>query len=356
MAEAVYCTRESVMASPDIKASAYAGTRIDAAIASGADAVDSLCHLGARSAGIPGFAPWTGTLAFDWPNDQDAPNGVLWLNQHRLISLASMTSGGVSIPIGYPDGALLEPSASGPPYSRVSLDRAGSGYFTAGSGIGQRSLSLTGVWSGAPDRERSSGTVSGGINASVTSVSSGADAGVGSIIRVDSERMIVTGKNWADSAQTGSLAASNSAQSLAVSSGAAFRAGEELLLDAERVLIRDIAGNTLIVQRAWSGSTLAAHTTAAIYWARTLVVERGQLGTTASSHSDGATVYVYQPPSLIATLNRAYAIDTFFQEGSGYARTIGSQESEREFNARGIRQLEERVYGAYGRRPRMRAV
>lgn len=352
MSDAWYCTRESVMASPDIKASAYAGTRLDAAISFGATLIDKLCHLGARDRDIPGFAPWVGTLSFDWPNDQDARAGEFYLNQHTLISLSSMTSGGSSIATA---NVFLEPTASGPPYRSLRLDRSTSSFFDVGSGVGQRSLAITGVW-GHSNRERSSGTVSGALNGSVSLMSSAADVGVGSIVRVDSERMIVTGRNWAASGQTGTLAASSAAQTIAVSDGTAYRAGEEILLDAERMLIRDIAANNLFVTRAWAGSTLAAHASVPIYYAHTLVVERGALGTTASVHSDGATVYVWQPPSLIATLNRAYALDTFFQEGSGYARTIGAQESEREFTARGIRRLEEQVYGAYGRRVRTRAV
>lgn len=352
MSDAVYCTRESVMASPDIKANAYAADRIDAAISSGADMIDSMCRLGARSNGIPGFAPWYGTLSFDWPNDQDARAGEFYLDQHTLISLTSLTSGGTSVPIG---SVFLEPAAGGPPYRSIRLDRSGSSSFSSGTGVGQRSLVPTGLW-GHSNVERSSSTVSGALTSSATSMSSAANVGVGSIIRVDSERMIVTGRSWVSSAQTGTLAASNSAQTLAVSDGTAFRAGEELLIDAERLLIRDIAANNLVVQRAWGGSALAAHTTATIYYAHTLAVERGALGTTAASHSDGATVYIWQPPSLVSTLNRAYALDTFFQEGSGYARTIGAQESEREFNSRGIRQLEDRVCNAYARRVRMRAV
>jgi len=340
------------MASPDIKAAAYAADRIDAAIAAGADAVDRLVHLGARARGIPGFAPWQGTLEFDWPNAQDALAGQFYLDQHTLISLDSFVSGGVTIPAV---NVFLEPAASGPPYRSVRLNRATNSYFSIASGVGQRSLALTGLW-GWNNRERVSSTVSGALNASVELVSSAAAVGVGSIIRVDSERMIITGKNWVSSAQTASIAANNAAQMITVADASAFRPGEEIMIDAERMLVRDITSNTLIVQRAWNGSVLAAHTTALIYFAHQLVVERGVLGTTAAAHAGGATVNVWEPPPFIATLNRAYAIDTFFQEGSGYARTIGSQESEREFNARGLRALEERVYGAYGRRPRTRAV
>lgn len=352
MSDAWYTTVEEVTASPDIKASAYAHERIGRHISAGAAMVDKLCHLGARDREIPGFAPWYGTLTFDWPNDQNARAGEFYLDQHTLISLASMTSGGTSIAAG---SVFLEPSASGPPYTSIRLDRSGSTSFSSGSGVGQRSLSLTGLW-GLNNSERSSGTVGANMSSSVATMSSDAAVGVGSIVRVGTERMIVTAKSWVSSAQTGTLAANNSAQSLAVSDGTAFRAGEELLMGAERILIRDIAANTLIVQRAWGGSTLAAHTGATIYFAHTLTVERGALGTTAASHSDGDAVYVWQAPSMISTLNRAYALDLFFQESAGYARTIGSQESEREFGRRGIRALEEQVYGAYGRRVRMRAV
>lgn len=352
MSDAWYTTVEDAMSSPDIKASAYAATRMAMHVSTGAAMVDKLCNMGARDRDIPGFAPWQGTLYFDWPNSQDADAGELYLNNHTLISLTSAVSGGTALALA---DVLLEPVADGPPYRRIRLDRAASSQFSSGTGTGQRSLALTGLW-GHSNSERSSSTLGAALTSSAVSVSTAADVGVGSIVRVDSERMIVTARNWVTSAQTGTLTASNTAQSLAVSDGTVFRAGEELLMGTERMLIRDVVSNTLIVQRAWNGSTLAAHSGATIYYAHTLTVERGALGTTAAAHDSGATVYVWKPPSLLATLNRAYALDLFFQESAAYARTIGANESEREFNARGIKRLEQQVYDAYARRIRMRAV
>lgn len=344
-----YASRESVMAAPDIRASAYASAGVDSALVSAARQVDSLCHRGAYDRGIPGFLPWTGALSFDWPNDQGARSGRLWLDQFSLYSLTSMTSGGVTVS---PASVLLEPSASGPPYSRIDLSRSTSAAFSTGPGAGQRSLALTGVWCPClPQESAPSGfTVSGSPSSSATTLTANGPAFVGDILKVDSERMLVQEKTWVTSAQTGSLAASMAAETLAVSDGTVFRAGEDLLIDAERLLVRDVAGNNLIVRRAVGGSTLAAHTTATVYWPRLLTVKRGALGTTAAAHTTGTQIYRNVVPSLVAELAVAYALDTYFQQGAGYARTIGSGESERQMRSTAIKDLEERVYWAYGRR------
>ncbi len=337
------------MAAPDIRATAYASPDIDAAISSASRKVDNLCHRGAWDKGIPAFLPWTGTLSFDWPNDQDARSGRLWLDSHSLYSLTSMTSGGVTIP---PAQVFLEPSGLGPPYSRIDLDRSTSASFSAGLGAGQRSLAITGVWCPyTPTEITPAGlTLNGSPNASTTTWTVNAAVQVGDILRVDSERVMVQDKTWAPSGQSASLASGSNVQLLTVSDGSVFRAGEELLIDAERLLVRDIAGNNLIVQRAWGGSTLAGHTAATIYWPRLLTVKRGVLGTTAASHTTGTQIGRHMVPYLIRSLTIAYALDEYFQQGSGYARTIGSQESERQYNGRPIKELSEDVYFTYGRR------
>lgn len=344
-----YTTRESVMAAPDIRASAYAGPDIDNAIISATKQVDSLCHRGAYDRGIPGFLPWTGTLQFDWPNDQDARSGRLWLEQFALYSLTSATSGGVAVT---PSSVFLEPVASGPPYNRIDLDRSTSASFRVGSGAGQRSISLTGVWCPyLPVESSPSGfTVNGNPNASVTALTVNGPASVGDVLRIDSERLLVQDKSWTSSAQTGTIATGSNVETLAVSDGSVFRAGEELILDAERMLVRDVTGNTLIVKRAWSGSTIGAHTGATIYWPRLLTVKRGVLGTTAAAHTNATQIARLVLPGLIRELTIAYALDTYFQQGAGYARTVGTGEGERNASGRGIKDLEERVYWAYGRR------
>ncbi len=348
---AVYATRGRVMRAADIKAAAYLASEIDAANESAAIAIDRLCH---RGDGIrPGFAPWTGTITYDWPVLNNDGAYRFYLNQNSLISASAVVSGGTTITAD----TILRPEY-GPPYSMLDVDQGTSSLLTHGSGAGQESLAVTGVWAGCPIEERSHGTwlLSGSPDADDTSLVLNAPVDVGSIIRIDSERMIVTDRAWASSAQTGSLASSFSAQTLAVSDGTAFLAGEELLIEAERVLIRDIAGNNLIVQRAVAGTALAAHAAATIYWSRTFTVQRGDLGTTAAAHTTGAPIYIYRPPALIEQLQVAYALDQRAQESSAYARTIGTGDAERQATGGGIKALEERVYFAFGRKLRHRGV
>jgi hypothetical protein len=335
------------MAAPDIRASAYVEQQIDEHVVSGAIAVDKLLQ---RS-----FYPWTGTRTFDYAPDQyDAGTYRLWLNQFDLVSLTAATAGGVNIL----PSVKLRPVA-GPPYTHVDLDQSGSATYGYTTGSGQDFATFTGLWMSCPLVERTVGSLNGAITGSATTIRytpTKRPIGVGNTLRIGSERMLVNEKRWVDSTQTGSLAAQPNAQALTVANGSAFVPGEELLIEAERLQVVAVTGNVLTVRRAIGGSALAAHNTAAIYWPRDLDVTRGALGTTAATASNGDTVYVHTPPSLISQLNRAYALDSFFQEGSGYARTVGSGESERNASGAGLKALETRAKDAYGRKIRIRAV
>lgn len=340
-----YATVERVMQAADIKASAYASDAIGDALESASDAVDDLVNLG--DATRPAFAPWTGTITFDWPAANNSNGYRFWLNQFRLHSLSAMVSGGDAV-----TSQALPWPASGPPYSAVELNTAGSDSLDFTSGTGQRSLAITGTWGtlGA-DRTRSGWVLDASINASVTSATLFAPVGIGSIVLIGSERMFVTARSWVDSGQDASaLTSAVNAQSITVADASEFLAGEEIMIDAERMLVRDISGNTLVVQRAASGSTLAAHANGAgIYWPRSCTVERGALGTTAAAHTAGDAISIYRPPALVEQLTIAYAIDRRAQESAGYARTIGQGEGERQVSARGILDLEKRLTAAYGR-------
>lgn len=342
---AQYTTVEKVMKAADIKASAYLTSEIGEAISSSSLAVDRLVNLGDEYRAA--FAPWTGTIVFDWPSANNGNAYRFWLNQFRLNSFSSIVSGGdslTSIGLGWP--------SYGPPYSAIDIDHAGGDSFDFTSGIGQRSLSITGVWGTlGEDRSRSWWTLGGSVSDSASTWLINAPIGIGSVVLAGSERAIVTERSWADSTQNASaLTANLNAQSITVSDGSDFLAGEEVLIDAERMLIQDIAGNTLIVKRAWNGSTLAAHSNGAdIYWLRSCAVERGALGTTAAAHTSGDAISIYSPPPLVEQLTIAYAIDRRAQESAGYARTIGQGESERQVSARGIADLEKRLIAAYGR-------
>jgi len=121
--------------------------------------------------------------------------------------------------------------------------------------------------------------------------------------------------------------------------------------------VDDIAGNTLVVTRAWDGSTIAAHSVGAtVYAPRMLTVQRAALGTTAATHLTSASVYRWDPPGPVRQLCVAEALTDLLQGRSGYARTAGAGENEREATGRGLKDLRERVYVSHGRKARTRAV
>jgi hypothetical protein len=344
----VYCTREQVKRALDSAETARNNTRIDDAIQSGSRAADTLCRRR--------FYPELATRSFPWPNpQQSAYSWRLWMDENDLISVDSITSGGVTL-----TAYLLEPVNSGPPYTSVEIDLSSSAAFTAGS-TWQRSIAITG-WHGYRDDTAVAGALAEGLDASepAVDVTDSAAIGIGSLIKVDSERMIVTGKRLLDTAQNlqTSLTAQNNATSVAVTDGTLFAVDEEIVIDAETMLVVKIAGNTLIVKRAWDGSVLAAHTapTADIYAPRTLVVERGAVGTTAATHSTAAAVTVWKPPALVGRLARAEALVELGVESAGYAGSPGAGQAKRPPQGGTLEDLRCQVRDAHGRKARIGVV
>jgi hypothetical protein len=345
------CTREDIKSALDVQETAYANTRIDRAIGAGSRSVEGQMQRL--------FYPVTGTRKFDWPQlpTSGAYPWRVWLDQNELITLTTLTSGGTVIPAA---GYLLEPVNDGPPYTHIDINLGSASSFSAGP-TWQQSLVATGVFGYRAD------TTPGGTLAAIVSsasattitLSDSASVGVGSILLVDSERMLVTSKSMVTTALTlqTDMAASAAGNIVATTNGASFVVGEVLLLDAERMLIQDIAGNNLIVKRAWDGSTLAAHTGAVvIYAARTATVTRGALGTTAATHANGAPIAVHQVPDLIRTLTIAEALCDLLGEEAGWARMVGSGDNARPAPGGGIRDLRAQAASRYARQARQRAV
>ena len=340
-----YVYREDVISALDIKVTAWMNSAIDSAIESSSRNVESLCHRH--------FYPLTGTRIFDFPNDQTATTGRIWLNDHEVISLNSFTAGGVTIP---PANYFLEPINNGPPYTRIDIDRSTSSVLTsAASGTSQHAITLQGVF-GYDNQEVSAGTLTTNPSSSTLTLGLSASVGTGAVLRIDSERMLVTDRSWVNSTQVGTLANSNSAVSLSVSDGTQFAVNEQLLIESERLQVVDIAGNTLTVRRGWGGTVLAQHTAAPIYWPRQVTVQRGALGTAAASHSSAAPVLRQVPPGLVTELSLAYTLDTLEKRGSAYARTVGQGEGTVQVSGRSIRDLEDDCFSAHGRKSRIRAV
>jgi hypothetical protein len=270
-----------------------------------------------------------------------------WLDDHELISVESLTRDSELLSS---DDYTLSP-ATGPPYNRITLSGGGS---LAGSDV-----IIVGLF-GHTLTTQSIGTLVSSINSTVGSltVSDGSAVGVGDLLIVDSEYLLVTGRSWVDSTQNlqTPLTASVADVGVVVTNGSAFAIGESVLIDAEQCWITDIVLNTLIVRRAWDGTVLAAHSGSDVYVNRGLTVSRGVVGATTATHSSGAAITRWVPPPLITQLCAAETLAALEQEGSAYARVVGSGESAYEARGVGLQDLRDRALTTYGRKCRMRSV
>jgi hypothetical protein len=345
-----YASREDVKSALDSAETARDNARVEAAIRSATESIESRLLVGRR------FYPEIGTRYLAWPPEPYGRSYVINLpTTHEIVELTSVSAGGTTISS---DDYFLEPQHVGPPYTRLEIDLSSSAAFRAGS-THQRSIVLTGTFNYRD--ERPAGTMAEALDATETAINlaTAADIGVGDLIKVDSERMVVLSRAMLTTNQTlqSPVTAQVNSVSLAVTDGTAFAIGETVLLDAERMRVVDIAGNTLIVKRAHDGSVLAAHTGSTIYAARTLTVERGAVGTTAATHSDAATVYKHHPPGLIHELCVALSVFERLNEQSGWAREIGGgDQPARQVSASAIRDLIARARARWGPHGRKGAV
>lgn len=346
-----YATREDTKAALDIAEVSRTNPQIDREIEAASDAIDKLC----RRTLYPRYAART----FDYP-DQDRPTSWrYWLAQHDLISLTALTSGGTAITSGQ---YLLRPD-SGPPFTEIELSLATDAAFGGGD-TWQRDITVTGLW-GYTDDQAPAGALAEALDATETAVdvTDSTAVGVGDLLTVGTERMLVTGRRMLTTGQTAGgsgLTASMANQSLTVQTGAAFAEGEVLLLDAEKVRVDEIAGNVLTVKRGVDGSTLAAHTAGTvIYAARTLTVVRGAVGSTAASHDTATAATRWVPPPLVRTLAIATALTTLLQQRAGYVGGKGSggdgKQARTDYGA-DLPALREQVRVGYGRTHRHLAV
>ncbi|MFD9763186.1 hypothetical protein ACFWXI_06535 [[Kitasatospora] papulosa] len=346
-----YATREDVKAALDFKQTARADRQIDRALHTASRNVDALCRRR--------FYPELVSRSWDWPSAQRARPWRLWLDENELISVTLVTTGGETVPA---EAVFLEPNQYGPPYNQVQLDMASATPGWIGGDTHQRSITIRGLY-GFRDDETTAGATTGALDDTATTIAvdaaTSATVGVGSLLRVDTERVIVTGRRQADTGQTLTADIDGQAKTtvIPVADGTGFAVDETVLIDGERLLIVDIAGDTLVVRRAWDGSTLAAHTAgAAIYAPRTLVLTRAVLGTTAATHSLGTTVQVWDPPSLVHQLSLAEAINIVLQENAGWFRTATGGSTSREATLVALTALRTQVYDALGRKARLRGV
>jgi hypothetical protein len=348
-----YATREDVQRALDSKSTARNNMQIARALETASRDAEDLCHRK--------FFPVQATRYFDWPPRSGMTPWILRLNDQELISVTTLASGGKTITS---DEYNLEPVNYGPPFNRIEIKLSSDGSFGGGQTY-QRDIQVAGLW-GYRNTETSVGTLAEILDATETGIDvdgpTSAAVGVGSILRVDSERMIVTERQQITTGQTlgapGMTAQANSVTA-PVTLGSAYAVDEVILIDAEKMLITDIAGNNLIVKRGWDGTVLAAHTAGAtIYAPRTLTVTRGVLGTAADVHAAASTVYRWEPPGPVKQLVIAEALSALTSETAGYSKTArsGSGSTERNRDQGALQDRRDATYNACGRKGRVRAV
>jgi hypothetical protein len=344
-----YTTRERVKRVLDIAETAHRNDQVD----------DAIEHASRDAEGLlkRRFYPWTGTRYFDWPRPLSRTSWRIWLDGNEMVSVSAVTTNNGATTLTPGTYRLRRADdRDEPPYTYLELDRGTSAVFSSGTTT-QRAVAITGVYCGCKADTAPAGALAEGLDASETGVdvTDSASIGIGSTVIVDSERMLVTGKSLLTTGQTlqTPVDATEADTSIAVTTGSSFTIGEIITLNSERMRIDDIAGNTLVVERAVDGTALAAHTGSTIYAPRTLTVVRGALGTTAATHSTSAALTVHQVPGPVVALSTAYALNTLLQQQSGYARVTGSGDNQREFTGRGIRTLEQDAIRAFGRQLRM---
>jgi hypothetical protein len=351
-----YASVEDVKAAPDWKESARNTAQIRRALESSSRNVEQLCHRV--------FYPEHDTRYWDWPVAGRTSTYRLWLDQHEVISLDTLVAGGVTIATG---DYLLEPVNDGPPHDRIEINLGANAAFESGPVTFQRSIAGTGLYGYTNDTDPA-GTLAAAVSSTtattvdVTDSSQDTGVGIGNLLLIDSERLVVTNKTMISTGQTlggSGLTSNKAAVTVPVSDGTAYALGETLLIDSERMLIVDIAGNNLTVIRAHDGTVLAAHSTGAtVYAPRRLTVTRGALGTTAATHTISTVVYRHAFPGLVRELVLAETLVTVFQASSVYSQFSVSGNLNKKVSAPEVMlaDLRARCYRAHGRQARIRAV
>lgn len=347
-AEVSYCTAEHVQDALD-NADAVRLNRLIAG-ACRAAARDVEGHLHRR------FYPHTASVYLE---PRRVAGDTLWVNDAdtEILSLSALSVDGVTLTEGT-DFFLELPGGNGPPYTAIRLIReAGRSWSTV-----QRGNLATGEFGGSAGSEPAGELAAAIASASVQTitVSDSSLVGVGDLLLVDTERILVWGKAYTTTTATvtGTVDAEESVTTIPVSSGSLVHAGERILVGSERMFVEDVVGNNLIVQRAQQASVLAAHAAADVVYAQRLVtVTRGAAGTTAASHLSGASLVRNLPPSLVVTASAALAINTLEQSKAGYTRTAGIGDNRRQTGGTGVAAAVaaalESAYDTYGRKGRI---
>jgi hypothetical protein len=349
-----YTTREAVKAAvgisgPDLNA------LIDGYIEAGSEDVEEI--LNRR------FIPETAIKYFRWP--QRIGNAlVLTFPDEDLIAVTLLQAAAQDdtpttiVAADY----FVEPVNQGPPFTSIEIDLSSSAAFASGE-TPQRSIAVTGRW-GLREDTIAAGAVVGAVNDSqvTLAVTDSALIGVGNTVLIApgaaaaagsvAEAMFVSAKALLDTGTNtnGALNPNKAETTVTVVDGTAVKQGEVITINSERMLVEDIAGDNLIVARAYDASVLAAHDDVQdIYAPRTLTLTRGENGTTATVHDTATVINKYTPPGDIAEYVTAYAIAHREQGRSGWTGVVGGDMGSVETKMFGLWALREALKVKYGK-------
>jgi hypothetical protein len=352
-----YATVEQVLGGLEITSRARATSLVKQKLELGSRAVESLTNRR--------FYPERRTVKVDWPNYGYAPPWAINMWDNEFAVLYTVTAGGQDIPVANCIPRRGDDKLE-PPYNRLEIDLSSGSAFAAGPGTFQQAIEIEALFTGDKDTDTTlaGGALGGSLNGSATSVaitpSSGVlTVGIGSLLLVGTERMVVVDRQMADTGVTitGSVAANKGVTTVPVSDGTKFAFEEVIYANGERMRVDDIIGNNLTVTRAWDGTVLAAHTnTEAVYAKRTCTLRRGVLGSTASTHSASDPVYVHEYPGPVTDLCIAETVTALEQNASAYARTVGSGSTQRAAPGQGLEDLRNTCYSACGRKGRLGSI
>jgi len=377
-----YCSRETAMRAVDFRDGIDQNAAADRAIETAARNIDEQAHRR--------FYPQDGTVYADWPNQGGSGGGQyaypwrLWFDQFDCVVLTALVTGGVAIPLNQ---VYLEPVNNPmdgrPYYEYLELDRSSNAAFGGNSLSPQHSIVLTGTWGYGADADPAGSLAANVATGDITvTVTDSSQMGVGDLLILGygraaapfpsalgyagaiapytGERLLVTGRSAVTTGLTqtggGCTTASDSDQALSTTGAGTLYAGEVIVLDQEQMLIEQMVAGVATVRRAWAGTTLATHTGATVYALRLLTVSRAMYGTTAGSYSANAAVFKHRVPGLVRDLSVAEAVNQVLQEGSGYARVVGSGADAHPAPGADLASKWDECRTAYGRKGRHRGV
>ena len=222
---------------------------------------------------------------------------------------------------------------------------------------GRRRVEIVGRFAYSEDT-KAAGSVSSGLTPGTSATnfvcSNAALIDVGDTLLIESEQLFVSERTATSLGIAGLLisgiAADVSATELEIATPGVAIVGEVLLVDSERMLVVDTPGASafVIVQRAYDGSTLASHASAAqAYTYRSLTVVRGVNGTTAAAHPDGTAIRKYVVPEDIERQVRAEAIYGIKADQSGQTGLVGGGDSAQRVNSWPLRNQRQAVISRY---------